>query len=185
MLCECGCGGLAPIAKVTDRSCGTVKGQPNLFISGHNLRIMAPRGVAHPNWRGGRARHSAGYTEIYQPTHPRAMQRGYVFEHLLVAELALGRALPLKAEVHHVNHQPADNRPSNLVICENHAYHHLLHRRARAYAASGSARGIKCMYCQQWGMPGESDFSTVQRTDGMRGISYHRACVRLDRLQRR
>jgi hypothetical protein len=37
-LCECGCGGLAPIAKRTDSKKGWVKGQPLRFIYHHDLR---------------------------------------------------------------------------------------------------------------------------------------------------
>lgn len=35
-LCECGCGGEAPIAKNTDHRIGRIKGQPSRFIRGHN-----------------------------------------------------------------------------------------------------------------------------------------------------
>lgn len=43
-LCECGCGGPAPISKVTDRTHGYVRGQPRRFISGHQRRgaVMSP-----------------------------------------------------------------------------------------------------------------------------------------------
>jgi hypothetical protein len=55
-LCECGCGQLAPIAKVTRTERGQVKGQPVRFISGHNARGMdrsGPRKVQHlPEDRG-------------------------------------------------------------------------------------------------------------------------------------
>lgn len=37
-LCECGCGGPAPIAAQTDTGRGYVKGQPTRFICGHNQR---------------------------------------------------------------------------------------------------------------------------------------------------
>ena len=37
-LCECGCGGLAPIAAKTDKRHGSVKGQLQSFINGHNRR---------------------------------------------------------------------------------------------------------------------------------------------------
>jgi hypothetical protein len=37
-LCECGCGLPAPIAKITSRRAGHVKGQPIRFIHGHHGR---------------------------------------------------------------------------------------------------------------------------------------------------
>jgi hypothetical protein len=56
----------------------------------------------------------------------------YVLEHVFLAEKALGRKLPAKTVVHHMNNNPADNHtPLNLVICPNQAYHMLLHIRAR------------------------------------------------------
>lgn len=40
-LCECGCGQPAPIAPMTRRSVGWVKGQPMRFLKGHNHRKPA------------------------------------------------------------------------------------------------------------------------------------------------
>lgn len=37
-LCECGCGGLAPIAKRNNKNRGYVRGQPMRFIRGHSAR---------------------------------------------------------------------------------------------------------------------------------------------------
>jgi len=45
-----------------------------------------------------------------------------------IAEKALGHPLPPKAEIHHVDGDPLNNEPSNLVICEDRAYHLLLHK---------------------------------------------------------
>jgi len=38
-LCECGCGEPAPIAKLTDRTKGYIKGQPKRFRHGHSLDL--------------------------------------------------------------------------------------------------------------------------------------------------
>ena len=54
-----------------------------------------------------------------------------VYEHVLVAERALGKPLPKGAIVHHMNCDRKDNRPENLVICPNEAYHRLIHKRMR------------------------------------------------------
>lgn len=48
-----------------------------------------------------------------------------------VASQALGKPLPKGACVHHVNGDPADNRPENLVICQDQDYHTLLHQNTK------------------------------------------------------
>ena len=60
-----------------------------------------------------------------------------VYRHVLVAEKALEKRLPPHACIHHVNDKRKDNGNANLVICENHAYHFLLHVRARVVRAGG------------------------------------------------
>ncbi len=149
-LCECGCGKPAPIATQTAAKFGRIKGQPMRFIVGHNGRVM-PRGAASPQWKGGRRPHNSGYIMVYAPDHPRANNVGSVLEHILICERALGRYLPPQAEVHHVNEVKDENRNSNLVICEDRAYHQLLHRRVRAYRATGNPLARKCYMCKQWG----------------------------------
>ena len=92
----------------------------------------------HPSWKGGRYE-QGGYVFVYQPDHPRAQTNGYVLEHVLVAEKALGRALPTGAVIHHVNEDRSDNRGCNLVICTR-AYHALIHQRMRLLANGGHPR---------------------------------------------
>ncbi len=52
-------------------------------------------------------------------------------EHHVVAERALGHALPAGAVVHHVDEDTTNNAPNNLVICQDDNYHKLLHARKR------------------------------------------------------
>jgi HNH endonuclease len=95
---------------------------------------------------------------------------GGQYEHIAVAEKALGKPLPKGAEVHHLNEIRADNRPENLVICPDQAYHALLHRRARAIAAGVDPNWIKCGYCHQYDAP-----ENMMTRKG-RGTTAHRAC---------
>ena len=88
-----------------------------------------------------------GYIRISVPSHPKANKRGQVYEHFVVAERALGRYLPNEAEVHHVNEVKSDNLNTNLVICENRAFHKLLHARERALKACGNPNWRPCSVC--------------------------------------
>jgi len=171
-LCECGCGTPTRLAGKTNAAHGHIKGQPLRFISRHS-----PRGDNSPLWNGGRSLTSHGYVLIRQLNHPRVMGMGCVYEHILVAERALGHALPEQSCVHHVNEMKSDNANRNLVICEDDAYHRLLHRRAEAYHATSSVHALRCTKCQKWGFAETDNMHRVNRKDGNIGHSYHRACV--------
>lgn len=67
-----------------------------------------------------------------------------------VAEKALGKSLPSGAEVHHVDEDPTNNEPSNLVICESRSYHILLHQRTDALKACGHADWKRCRICGEY-----------------------------------
>lgn len=165
-LCECGCGQPAPIAKKTITRLGHIKGQPIRFIYLHQ---NSPKNIEkHARWKGGRQRHSQGYVLIHGPGHPRANSAGCVLEHLLVAEKALGRPIPIRVPVHHVNEDRLDNAGRNLVICNDLAYHKLLHQRMEAYKATGDAHSRRCSFCQQWGL------DLFEASDH----AYHRECRR-------
>lgn len=70
--------------------------------------------------------------------------------HVIAAEAALGKPLPPGAEVHHVDGNKWNNANNNLVICQDHAYHYLLHARARVQAMGGDPNTQrKCADCKQ------------------------------------
>lgn len=90
-----------------------------------------------------------------------------------MAEKALGKPLPVGAMVHHVDGNPANNDPTNLVICQNQAYHLLLHRRTRSLVETGRPDLPRCRYC------GHHDYAENMYTRSKDGIithSWHRKC---------
>jgi len=79
-------------------------------------------------------------------------------DHIIVAEQALGRPLPRGVIVHHFNRQIRDSRNANLVICQDQAYHTLLHARQRVKDAGGNPNTDKiCHRCRQ--VKSKSEFS--------------------------
>ena len=96
---------------------------------------IAVSGAASRLWRGGVALQV--YRLVKARGHHRAKSNGYVPEHILIAERAIGRPLPRSVPVHHVNEHKHDNRPENLVVCQDEKYHRLLHARARILKAGG------------------------------------------------
>ena len=132
--CVCGCGQPAPIAKMTIRRRGHVAGQPLRFVRGHNKRLRKRR---------------SGYRSVMRQEHPRAGADSYIDEHILIAERALGHHLPAGAEVHHVDGNTLNNANANIVICQDLAYHKLLHVRARVVLAGGDPNSQRvCGMCK-------------------------------------
>jgi hypothetical protein len=80
-------------------------------------------GNKNGRWRGGRRTDKDGYILIWIKNHPHADRDGYVREHRLIAEKALGRYLKETEIVHHIDGQKDKNYPSNLVICQDESYH--------------------------------------------------------------
>lgn len=122
-LCECGCGEPAPIAKRARP--GFKVGDPQRFRLGHHCRVVTTR----------------GYRQV---TIPKTRERPH--EHRMRAELALGHPLPERAVVHHVDGN-RDGGP--LVICQDQAYHKLLHLRMLVRDHGGNPNtDLYCSICE-------------------------------------
>lgn len=76
--------------------------------------LKSRSGTSAANWKGGKKLHQ-GYVYIRCVEHP-AANKGYVFEHRLVMERALGRYLHPDETIHHKNGIRDDNRPENLEL---------------------------------------------------------------------
>lgn len=90
---------------------------------------------------------------VENPIHPYPLVKldsgEWEYAHIAIAQKAIGRPLPEGAEVHHFDENPTNNDPSNLVICQDRAYHKLLHKRQRIVAAGGDPNRERiCCRCQ-------------------------------------
>jgi hypothetical protein len=65
---------------------------------------------------GRRYRHTLGYILVHCPGHPNAQAHGYIPEHRLVMERAIGRPLGKGEKVAHKNRDKTDNRLENLIL---------------------------------------------------------------------
>jgi hypothetical protein len=94
-------------------------------------------------------------------------------EHVLIVEMVLGRTLPRGVEVHHVNEIKTDNRNENFVVCQDRAYHNLIHMRTKAHDACGNASYRKCVHCKSYDDPVNMT-RTGNPTNGHK--HYHKKC---------
>lgn len=156
--CRCGCGGTTGINHVSDPAHGRVRGQHNRFIKGHR-----ETGSGHHLWKRGWKINAYGYVLLSDPRHPNADSDGRVFEHVKVIADALGHAVPKGAIAHHIDGDKTNNDPSNLVLCQNRAYHNMLHRRERALNAYGDANAIICRLCRCYHLPKQHVRTIVRR----------------------
>jgi len=88
---------------------------------------MADTKIEWTDFEGGnRIVTTGGYVITFCPQHPNAKSNGYVYEHRLVMENHLKRFLQSSEHVHHINHDPSDNRIENLelISSKGHAKKH-------------------------------------------------------------
>jgi len=89
------------------------------------------RGANNPAWKGGVTyfKKKGNYTgvryikcleDFYLPM---ARKDGYIMEHRLVMAQHLRRLLKRTEVVHHINHDPSDNRIENLMLFKNNYQH--------------------------------------------------------------
>lgn len=170
LFCFCECGA----SKDVDRynlisgkvlSCGC-------FNRENRKRLSANyQGANNPKWKGGRNKNRHGYVQIWAPDHPNANSGGYVQEHRLVVETALGRHLKGTENVHHFDEVKDNNAKGNLVVCPDLGYHQTLHRRTRAFNACGNPNWRKCPFCKQYDDP-------LNMKAGHNGQFHHIQCMR-------
>ena len=167
--CACGCG---------TKTQQVNKNKWKTFRLGHWARVN------RLPWSNGGIKFKAdGAILIYRPDHVRADSQGYVREHILICEKALGKPLPLGAEPHHVDGNRSNNSRGNLVLCQDHEYHMLLEQRIRAYHACGHANWLKCSFCKKYDDPSNMKVSkrrgrSKTNRNSFVGIkAHHAACV--------
>ena len=105
-------------------------------VYGHKISAET-REKLKPIWKANgdkqrkyRKKHSGGYILVYCPDHPTADRSGYVLEHRLVMEKALGRTLKTDEYIHHINGNKADNDIKNLALT-NMSEHAKIHMEMR------------------------------------------------------
>lgn len=101
-----------------------------------------------------------GYIYISIPDHPNRTKDGYYLEHRFIVEKYLGRLLDRKEAVHHVDHNPANNKINNLIVYKSSGQHlkheHNIKNRFGQYTKPGKItleikKGIykNCLICKK------------------------------------
>lgn len=143
-LCGCGCGQPTNVATQTYGHRGIKKGDYFQFLAGHSSRLKGTTGYPTAGGRANRQR-----------------------IHRLRAEAALGKPLPPKAHVHHADGSKRADAP--LVICEDAAYHHLLHIRTKILRLGGDPNTQRCCYACHQLKPIEAFGKRSRTSDGRDG----------------
>ena len=143
-VCKCDCGGM--VRAVGDRlknrgtkSCGCLKNR---------------KGKDSPLWKVGLR---AGYVRINDNGFRDS-------EHRMIIEGVLGKPIPLNAVPHHIDENRENNTKTNLISCEDRAYHNLIHARMRAKKECGDANWMRCCYCKTHDAPANMYIRPDRRT---------------------
>lgn len=171
-ICQCGCGSDPGVYVRTIVRQEKVIGEPRRFLPGHYNRGA---GRVSANWKGGRIV-KRGYVLVAAHGHHRAGSNGYAYEHVLIAEKALGRPLETKHPVHHFDGIPSHNQNANLVICEDNNFHRLLHVRTRIVKMGGDPNfEALCYSCHL--VKARAEF--YRRAGNLNGLGICKSCGEL------
>lgn len=80
-------------------------------------------GIMLVNRKGAYGMHKVKYIRCPREYLSMARRDGYVAEHRIVAAMQVGRPLTSAETVHHINHDPEDNRPENLMVFQSNSHH--------------------------------------------------------------
>lgn len=108
------------------------KGKAGWTASSRASYQLKMRGANNPAWKGGATyKHRHGnyvqvkYVRCPPNLLPMARKDGYIMEHRLVMACRVGRCLTRTEVVHHVDHNPLNNDPSNLELWPTNRLHKL------------------------------------------------------------
>lgn len=161
--CVCDCGKIREV-------------ESNHLTSGHSKSCGCIQGEVRHKFSDDAYLDNMGYI-MQKANHPKS-HRGYVHQHILVAESATGIKINFPTVVHHVDGDGCNNSKNNLVICQDQKHHLLIHRRTRAYGATGHPDWRKCVFCKKWDKPEKLFMSKW-------GSVYHKGCKRLHQAEYR
>lgn len=93
----------------------------------------------------------------------------------MYAQVLLGKPLPEGAVIHHVGGDQKE--VSDIVICQDAAYHMFLHERLRALKSCGDKNKRQCKFCKKW-----DNQENLYRSNGS---SFHPDCINAYNRERR
>lgn len=121
------------------------KSKPNtgIFKKGHKLSKKSikkmkislqgkTKGYRNGKWKGGKSTCN-GYNLIINYEHPWPSINNYIYEHRDTIEKIIGRYLYPREQVHHINKNKIDNKPSNLIAFNSFGAHRRFEYRCKPH----------------------------------------------------
>ena len=90
---------------------------------------------------------SHGYVKVYVGRkHSMADGSGYAYEHRIIAEQILGRALMPNEKVHHIDGNRQNNSPENILVVDGNREHYVFHRKNQNLRLPNEANEV--IFCE-------------------------------------